>query len=89
MGGPVGLERLDASPVQEMVVQLEHRIAERFPNRGLSGVARDLTQMADEVASDARDTQRRLRSVRFVARMLILVVVAATAAVLVLSLIHI
>ena len=86
MGGPVGLERLDAAPVQEMVVQLEHRIAERFPRRGLAGVARDLTQMADEVASNALETQRRLRAVRVVARGLIVVVVVATVAVLAVAL---
>ncbi len=86
MGGAVGLERLDAAPVQEMVVRLEHRIAERFPRRGLAGVARDLTQMADEVATNALETQRRLRAVRVVARALIVVVVVATVAVLAVAL---
>ncbi|MGI8645827.1 MAG: hypothetical protein ACR2JD_05870 [Nocardioides sp.] len=86
MGGSVGLERLDAAPVQEMVVRLEHRIAARFPDRGLAGVARDLTQMADEVADNALEAQRRLRSVRMVARAVILVVIVATVAVLVVAL---
>jgi len=85
MGGAVGLERLDAAPVQEMVVQLEHRVAARFPDRGLAGVARDLTQMADQVADNALETQRRLRGVRMVARALSVVVVVATVAVLVVA----
>jgi hypothetical protein len=69
-----------------MVVQLEHRIAARFPRRGLAGAARDLTQMADEVATNALETQRRLRAVRVVARALIVVVVVATVAVLAVAL---
>ena len=86
MSGPHGLERLSAAPVQEMVVQLEHRIAARFPDRGLRGVARDLTLMAGEVADNALETQRRLRSVRVAARGLSLVVVVATVAVLAVAL---
>jgi len=86
MSGPHGLERLSAAPVQEMVVRLEHRIAARFPDRGLRGVARDLTLMAGEVADNALETQRRLRSVRVFARGLSLVVVVATVAVLAVAL---
>jgi hypothetical protein len=79
-------ERLDAAPVQEMVVLLESRIATRFPDRGLRKVAADLTQMATEVADNARETQRRLHAVQAVARVVIVGIVAATAWVLVIAL---
>jgi len=86
MSGPVGLGRLSAAPVQAMIVQLEQRIEARFPDRGLRGVARDLTLMADDVAGNALETQRRLRGVRVVARAMVLVVIVATVAVLAVAL---
>ena len=79
-------ERLDAAPVQEMVVQLETRIATRFPERGLRKVAADLVQMADEVADNALETQRRLRLVQAIARGAIVVIVVATIVVLLVAL---
>ena len=82
MSGGTGFERLDAAPVQEMVVQLEKRIATRFPERGLRKVAADLVQMADEVADNALETQRRLRLVQAIARGAIVVIVLATVVVL-------
>ena len=64
MAATEGFERLDAAPVRATVAQLDRRIATRFPTRGLRKVVADLVQMADEVADNARDTQRRLRSVQ-------------------------
>ena len=86
MSGGTGFERLDAAPVREMVGQLEQRIATRFPARGLRRVAADLVQMADEVAANALETQRRLRLVQTIARVSIALVVAATALVLAIAL---
>ncbi|WP_235866324.1 hypothetical protein [Serinibacter arcticus] len=72
-------ERLDADAVLATITRLEHRIAARFPERGLTAVAGRLRVVATDVrdASRARDPLRLLRTAcRIVIALLVLLMVA-------------
>jgi len=86
MEARVGLERLDAAPVQATIARLEQRIHARFPDRGLTRVAAELTVKAADIADDAHETRSRLRAVRLAAHALMALVVVATVVALFLAL---
>lgn len=78
-------EPLDALAVRETVVELEARIAARFPTRGLRKAASDLTTLIDAVEASATETQGRVRLVRIGSRVLMVAILAATVAAVVLA----
>lgn len=71
-------EPLDADAVREVVVELETRIAARFPNRGLRQVAVDLAVLIDAVETGAGSTQGRVRVARLLSRIVMALVLAGT-----------
>lgn len=71
------LEKLRAEPVLETVHRLQERVAARFPSRGLTHVAGELVALVEEVAASPVTSRGRLHAVRFVAQVLIAVVLAA------------
>lgn len=71
-------EPLDADAVREVVVELEARIAARFPTRGLRQVAGDLAVLIDAVESGAHSTQGRVRVARLASRVVMALVLAGT-----------
>ncbi len=71
------LQRLDGGAVRETVGRLAERIEERFPGRGLCGVADELAVQVERVCADALETGGRLRHARTVSRVLMAVVVLA------------
>jgi aryl carrier-like protein len=73
-------EPLDAAAVRETVVELEARIAARFPTRGLRKAAADLATLIDAVEASATETQGRIRVLRVASRVLMLCLAAATVA---------
>ncbi|PUA79747.1 hypothetical protein [Nocardioides currus] len=79
------LERLSASAVRATVETLSTRIATRFPTRGLTRVAVELTRLAEDVSSGAASSRARLRWVRLASRIGVGLVVLATVAALVLA----
>lgn len=83
---PPSYDRLDAAPVRATVERLERRIAARFPDRGLRRVAGDLVVLARDVAEGASTIRGRVHAVRLGARVLTILVVAATVAVLAVAL---
>lgn len=80
------LERLSSIAVRDTVGRLSGRIAARFPARGLTLVADELTRLAEDVSDGAAATRARLRWVRHAARTGIVLVVLATIAAMVLAL---
>jgi hypothetical protein len=72
-------EPLEAPAVKETVEELYGRIEARFPTRGLLGVCGDLVQLVDEVQDVAGAGQRRIRTARYVSRVLMVVVIAVAA----------
>lgn len=78
-------EPLEAAAVRETVIELEARIAARFPRRGLRKAASDLVVIIDAVSASASETQSRVRFVRVVSRVLIMGIAAATVAAVVLA----
>jgi hypothetical protein len=72
-------EPLEAPAVKETVEELYGRIEARFPQRGLLGVCSDLARIVDEVQDVAGAGQRRIRTARYISRMLMVVVIAVTA----------
>ncbi len=78
-------EPLDAVAVRETVVELEARIAARFPTRGLRKAASDLATLIDAVEASAIETQSRVRIVRIGSRILMVAILAATVAAVVLA----
>jgi len=79
------LDRLYSEPVLDTVRRLEMRIAARFPERGLRRVAVSLQQLVAEVQGTAADINGRVRRARLVSRGLMLLVLAGTLVVLVLT----
>jgi hypothetical protein len=79
------LERLDSEPVLETVRRLEERIAARFPDRGLRGVAGELVSLTRTVMEDAADIRGRIRRVRTASRLAAALVLLATVAAVVLA----
>ncbi len=71
-------EPLDADAVREVVVELEARIAARFPTRGLRQVAADLAVLIDAVETGAHSTQGRVRIARLASRIVMALVLAGT-----------
>ncbi len=51
--GAVSFRTLDATHIIGTIERLNHRIEERFPGAGLSGVGRDLFGLARECAREA------------------------------------
>ncbi|HWJ80674.1 MAG TPA: hypothetical protein VNS55_00450 [Nocardioides sp.] len=72
------LERLEADPVLATVARLRDRVAARFPDRGLLGVANELVTLSAEVSTSAAVNRGRLRALRALSRALVLLVLAAT-----------
>lgn len=81
----VAKEPLDADAVREVVVELEARIAARFPTRGLRQVAVDLANLIDAVEDGAHSTQGRVRVARVASRMVMVLILAGTLVALVLA----
>ena len=75
-------EPLDADAVREVVVELEARIAARFPARGLRQVAADLALLIDAVETGASSTQGRVRIARLASRIVMALVLAGTVVVI-------
>lgn len=75
-------EPLDADAVREVVVELEARIAARFPRRGLRQVAADLAILVDAVETGAHSTQGRVRIARLTSRVVMALVLAGTVVVI-------
>jgi hypothetical protein len=71
-------EPLEAEAVREVVVELEARIAARFPKRGLRQVAADLAILIDAVETGANSTQVRVRIARLASRVVMALVLAGT-----------
>jgi hypothetical protein len=76
-------EPLEAPAVKETVEELYGRIEARFPKRGLLGVCGDLSKIVDEVQDVAGAGHRRIRTARYVSRVLMVMVIAVTAVALV------
>ena len=76
---------LDAAAVRETVVELEARIAARFPKRGLRHAASDLLILIDQVSTGANETQGKVRVTRVVSRVVMLGILVATVAAVVLA----
>ena len=75
-------EPLDADAVREVVVELEARIAARFPKRGLRQVAADLALIIDAVETSTAEQQGRVRLARLASRVLLWLILAGTAVVI-------
>jgi len=78
-------EPLDADAVREVVVELEARIAARFPHRGLRQVAADLAVLIDAVETGANSTQGRVRIARIASRVVMILILGGTVVALVLA----
>jgi hypothetical protein len=78
-------EPLEAPAVRETVEELYGRIEARFPTRGLLGVCGDLIKLVEEVQTSAGQGQRRIRMARVASRVVMVLVLAATAVALVLA----
>lgn len=78
-------EPLEAAAVRETVVELEQRIAARFPERGLRKAAADLVVLIDAVHSGAAEGQGRVRFLRVASRVVMVLILAATLAALLLA----
>ena len=78
-------DRLRAEPVLETVRRLEGRIAARFPERGLLGVAGELADLVSDVQEDAAYIRGRLRTARLASRALLALLVVGTAVLLVVA----
>jgi hypothetical protein len=68
---------LDATRIVETVARLRDRIAERFPDSGLSRVADDLTGTAQETAARVQALSRPYFGLRFLAAMAVAAGLAA------------
>jgi hypothetical protein len=71
-------EPLEAAAVREVVVELEERIAARFPRRGLRQVATDLALLVDAVETSTAATQGRVRLARIASRVVMVLVLGGT-----------
>jgi len=71
-------EPLEAAAVREVVVELEARIAARFPQRGLRQVAKDLTLLVDTVETSTTETQGRVRLARIASRVVMALILGGT-----------
>src|SRR4051812_20665135 len=68
--------QLDSAKILETVKMLHARVEERFPGSGLGKVVRELQDVAEETATQARWIQRPHLLLRFVAGLLSLVIIA-------------
>jgi hypothetical protein len=80
----VALDKLGAEHVHRTVVALERRVHARVPSRGLHRVALELVEMVDRVTTVSVTNRRRIDTARGVSRVLMVLVVVATAVALVL-----
>lgn len=71
-------EPLEAAAVREVVVELETRIAARFPQRGLRQVAIDLILLVDTVETGTSETQGRVRLARVASRVVMVLILGGT-----------
>jgi hypothetical protein len=71
-------EPLDADAVRETVVELEARIAARFPTRGLRQVAVDLANIIDAVETSTVAQQARVRLARVTSRVVMGLILVGT-----------
>jgi hypothetical protein len=71
-------EPLDAAAVRETVLELEQRIAARFPHRGLRKSAADLVLLIEAVDVGTASTQGRVRVARVVSRAVMALILAGT-----------
>jgi hypothetical protein len=71
-------EPLDADAVREVVVELEARIAARFPKRGLRQVAADLAVIIDAVETSTAEQHVRVRLSRIASRLLMALILGGT-----------
>jgi hypothetical protein len=71
-------EPLEADAVREVVVELEARIAARFPQRGLRRVAADLATLVDAVETSTTETQGRVRLARIASRVVMALILGGT-----------
>jgi hypothetical protein len=71
-------EPLEADAVREVVVELETRIAARFPHRGLRQVAADLAVLVDAVETSTTETQGRVRVARIASRVVMVLILGGT-----------
>ncbi|MBS45486.1 MAG: hypothetical protein CMH83_20405 [Nocardioides sp.] len=79
------LDRLYADPVLDTVRRLERRIGARFPERDLRRVAGELATVVADVQTGAADVGGRVRRARVASRVLVAVVLVATAVLLALG----
>ena len=77
------LDRLYADPVLDTVRRLERRIGARFPERDLRRVAGELATVVADVQTGAADVGGRVRRARVASRVLVAVVLVATAVLLI------
>jgi hypothetical protein len=71
-------EPLEADAVREVVIELEARIAARFPQRGLRQVAADLALLVDAVETSTTETQVRVRMSRIASRVVMVLILGGT-----------
>jgi hypothetical protein len=76
-------EPLEADAVRETVVELEARIAARFPKRGLRQVAKDLALIIDAVETSTAEGHGRVRLARLTSRVIMGLVLAGTLVIIV------
>lgn len=79
------MDRLDPKLVHATVVRLAGRIRARFPERGLNVVAAELVAIAADVGASGPRRHRRLLAVAWFARVVGLIVLVATAVLLVVA----
>lgn len=78
-------EQLDVEPVRRTVALLHDRIEARFPQRGLRQACADLLALVDEVGAVSETTQSKVRRARLWSRVLMGLILAATAVAMVLG----
>ena len=76
---------LDAAAVRETVVELEARIAARFPTRGLRQAANDLLTLVDQVGALPAGVQNRVRLARIASRAMMVLILFGTVLAIVLA----
>lgn len=74
--------KLEPSRVTQTAEELHRRMQERFPDRGLVLLARDLTRQADLASQNARDLGEPIRSVRLAIAGLVILLIALVGATL-------
>lgn len=81
-----GTRHLSGERVRATVIELQGRIAARFPDHRLTGVATELVAMVDRVDRQTQDTHRRVVRATVVARVLAAAALVVAGTLLVLAL---